>query len=192
MKEILTERSKDSAMKVKELESLFNKNKNGIHISSGGESDPNKLLKLNEIFNPSLFEIFTERICLISYLSNFNPKKNYIVKKYNFKIGEGKSKNNKKIPLLKQNSTEINIKGIIKQLKRQPKFDISSNIISSNSSFLINTPKPKKEEKPKIIKLSESKFSINIIKQKKNLKLEKMHTDLKLINKNKTIKQFDI
>ena len=190
MNEILTERSKDSAMKVKELESLFNKNKNGIHISSGGESDPNKLLKLNEIFNPSLFEIFTERICLISYLSNFNPKKNYIVKKYNFKIGESKSKNNKKITLLKQNSTEINIKGIIKQLKRQPTFDISSNIISSNSSFLINTSKPKKEEKPKI-KLSESKFSINILKTKKKLKLEKTHTDLNLINKNKTVKKFD-
>jgi hypothetical protein len=109
---------------------------------------------------------------LISYLSNFNPKKNYIVKKYNFKIGESKSKNNKKIPLLKQNSTEINIKGIIKQLKRQPTFDISSNIISSNSSFLINTSKPKKEEKPKI-KLSESKFSINILKTKKKIKIGK-------------------
>ena len=188
MNEILTERSKDNAMKVKELESLINKNKNGINISSGGESDPNKLLKLNEIFNPSLFEIFTERICLISCLSNFNPKKNYIVKKYNFKIGESKSKIKL---LLKQNSSEINIKGILKQLKRQPTFDINSNIISSNSSFLINTSKPKKEEKPKI-KLSESKFSINIIKPKKNLKLEKMHTDLKLINKNKTIKKFDI
>ena len=192
MNEILTERSKDSAMKVKELESLFSKNKNGLNIISG-ESDPNKLLKLNEIFNPSLFEIFTERICLISYLSNFNPKKNYIVKKYNFKIGEGKPKKkeeNKKILLLKQNSSEINIKGIIKQLKRQPTFDITSNIISSNSSFLINTSKPKKEEKPKI-KLSQSKFSINIVKPKKKLKLEKMHTDLNLINKNKPIKKFD-
>ena len=187
MNEILTERSKDNAMKVKELESIINKNKNVINISSGGESDPNKLLKLNEIFNPSLFEIFTERICLISYLSNFNPKKNYIVKKYNFKIGEGKPKIKL---LLKQNSSEIFIKGIIKQLKRQPTFDISSNIISSNSSFLINLSKPKKEEKPKI-KLSESKFSINIIKPKKNIKLEKIHSDLKLISKNKTIKKFD-
>lgn len=198
MNEILTERSKDNAMKVKELESLFNKNKNGMNISSGGESDPNKLLKLNEIFNPSLFEIFTERICLISCLSNFNPKKNYIVKKYNFKIGEGKPKikndeniNNKKILLLKQSSNEIYIKGIIKQLKRQPTFDINSNIISSNSSFLINTAIPKKEEKPKI-KLSESKFNISILKQKKKYKLEKIHTDLNLINKNKTIKKFNI
>lgn len=194
MNEILTERSKDNAMKVKELESLLNKNKNGINISSGGESDPNKLLKLNEIFNPSFYEIFTERICLISCLSNFNPKKNYIVKKYNFKIGESKPKikeENKKIILLKQNISEINIKGIIKQLKRQPTFDISSNIVSSNSSFLINTSKPKKDEKPKI-KLSESKFSIGILKPKKILKLEKMHTDLNLINKNKTIKKFDI
>ena len=37
MNEILTERSKDNAMKVKELESIINKNKNVINISPPDE-----------------------------------------------------------------------------------------------------------------------------------------------------------
>ena len=200
MNEILKERNKDNAMKVKELEDLFSKNSNGNNIIET-QSDPNKLLKLNEIFHPSMYEIFNERICLISDLSNYNPKKNFIVKKWSFIVGEPKIKKKEKkekkvhfkkeIILIKQKLSEVNYKGIIKEEKKQNTFDIKLINISSNSSFNIKAipKKPievKVEKPPKpIIKLSKSNFNINILRpMKKVIKFEKVHTEFNLISNN--------
>ena len=179
MNEVLAERNKDSILKIKELEDIISKNANISKIIKKEEDKPKKL---NEIVNPSLYEIFQERICLISELSNFNPKKNKIVKKYDFLIG----KKEKNLSLLKINSVEINFKGIIKGIKRKETFDNNLlNIISNNSSFNVEKIKPIKvetKEKPKEIILSKTKFDINIIRPiKKIIKLEKNHTDLSII-----------
>ena len=186
MKEILTERNKDSAMKIKELENIISKNANIAKIITK-ESDPKNLLKLNEIFNPSLYEIFKERICLMSELSNFNPKKNKIVKKYSFIVGKPRDKN---ALLSKQNSAEINYQGMISNIKRKQTFDINLlNIINStNTSFKIENIKPIKVEVKKNfleIKLTKSNFGINILVPKTIRKfsiLEKNNTDLSIIS----------
>ena len=183
MNEVLTERNKDSALKIKELEDLISKNTNISKIIKKVDNPK----KLNEIVHPSLYEVFNERICLISELSNFNPKKNKIVKKYNFMIG----KKEKKLNLLKMNSVEINFKGIIKGIKRKETFDTNLlNIISNNSSFNVEKMQPIKveiKEKPKEIILSINKFDINILRpMKKIIKFEKNHTDLSIITNNIT------
>lgn len=191
MNEILTERNKDTVMKLKELENLFHKNP---HISNliAKESDPKKLLKLNEIFKPSLYEIFFERICLISELSNFNPKKNKIVKRYNIKIGESKNKN--KI-LLKINSGEINYHGIKKKIFENNKLIIDS---SKCSIFIekiipIKIEVKEKSNKNKEIILTKSRFDINILSLiKKVLILEKFHSDLTIINKKNKLTEYKI
>ena len=182
MNEVLTERNKDSALKIKELEDLISKNANISKIIKKVDN-PKKLI---EIVHPSLYDIYHEKICLMSELSNFNPKKNKIVKKYNFVIGKPKEKN---INFLKINSAEINYKGIIKEIKRKETFDNNLlNIISNNSSFNIQNIKPikfeikEKPKEPKKITLIISKFYINILGQtKKIIKLEKNHTDLSII-----------
>ena len=193
MKEVLTERNKDSAMKIKQLETIISKNSNLTKLITT-DSDPKKLLKLDEIFNPSLYEIFKERICLISDLSNFNPKKNRIVKKYSFIVGKPGEKN---IILLKQNSAEINYHGIISKLKRRQTFDnnLLNVISSSNSSFNIENIKPIKVEVKKNTlekQLTKSNFDINIKTPKKIKKfttLENIHTDLSIISKISNIKK---
>ena len=187
MNEILNEKNKDNVMKLKELESLFRKNPN-IYKLIEKESDPNKLLKLDEIFHPSLYETYFERVCLISELSNFNPKKNKIVKRYNFNIGESKRKN--KILLSKINSSELNYQGIIKEMKTKTKFEDNKLIIdSSKCSFTLEKIIPikieikEKFEKNKEIILIKSKFEINILSPPKKVKpLEKSHSDLTIIN----------
>ena len=182
MNEILTERNKDSTMKIKELENIISKNSN-ISKLVQKTSDPNKLLKLNEIFNPSLYEIFKERICLISELSNFNPKKNKIVKKHSFIIGASIFvKSNKNVILSKQNSSQLNYKGIVKILKRQTTFDNKLlNVISNNSNLNIKNINKKIFDN---LKLNKVKFDINILRPtKKPIKLEKIHSDLSIINK---------
>ena len=182
MNEVLTERNKDSNMKIKELENIISKNAN-ISKLIKKDSDPNKLLKLNEIFNPSLYEIFKERICLISELSNFNPKKNKIVKKHSFIIAKSIFvKSNKNVILSKQNSSQLNYQGIIKTLKRQQTFDNKLlNIISNNSAFNIKDAIKKKFDN---FKLNKTKFDINILRpMKKPIKLEKNHSDLSIISK---------
>ena len=178
MNEVLTERNKDSTLKIKELEDIISKNANISKIVKKVDNPK----KLNEIVKPSLYEIFNERICLMSELSNFNPKKNKIVKKYDFLIG----KKEKNLNLLKINSVEINFKGIIKGIKRKETFDNNLlNIISNNSSFNVEKIKPikvEKKEKPKEIIFSITKFDINILRPKKKIiELEKTHTDLSII-----------
>ena len=184
MNEILTERNKDSNMKVKELENLLSKKVDISNKIINKEADPKKLVKLNEIFNPSLYEINYERICLIGEFNNFNPKKNKIVKKYNFTIKNAK----KKSSLLKQNSVEINYHEAKKEIKKQDKFNKNLEIINKNSSFNIINIKPIKIEENKKtleIKLSKSNFNINICNiMKKKINYEKAHTDFCIINKN--------
>jgi len=187
MNEILKEKNKDNGMKIKELENIIKTKNDRAGSTLGKESTPNKLLNLNEIFNPSLYELYTERICLISDLSNFNPKKNKIVKKYNFSIGKPNIKKNKNqnILLSKQSSVEINYKGIMKQLKRQQTFNNTLNIISSNSSFNIKTALNIKKEKEKNkIQLTKNNFDINILAPKKSeIILEKTYSEFSIINK---------
>ena len=186
MNEILKEKNKDSGMKIKELENIIKTKFVRAGSVLGNESDPNKLLKLNEIFNPSLYDIFTDRICLISDLSNLNPKKNKIVKKYNFSIGKPNIKKNKNQNTLlsKQSSVEINYKGIMKQFKRQQTFNNTYNIISSNSSFNIKTTLNTKKEEISKIKLIKNNFEIKILAPKKKIIcLEKTHSDFNIINK---------
>ena len=61
MNEVLTERNKDSTLKIKELEDIISKNANISKIVKKVDNPK----KLNEIVKPSLYEIFNERICLI-------------------------------------------------------------------------------------------------------------------------------
>ena len=101
MNEVLTERNKDSTMKVKELENIISKN---INIANKiiKKVDSRKLVKLNDILKPSSYEIINERISIIGQSNNYNPKKNKIVKKYNFVLGNLKEKEKEKNkPLLK-------------------------------------------------------------------------------------------
>ena len=92
MNEILKEKNKDSAMKIKELENIISKGYNVSSMTEIKRSESYNSIKLNEIVHPSLYEIFNERICLMSQLSNFNPKKIIIVKKYSFSIGKPSKK----------------------------------------------------------------------------------------------------
>ncbi len=149
--EILSEKNKDSAMKIKEFENMVkNYSKGNMDVIRRTES--NISIKLNDIFHPTSFEIFNERMCLLSNFNNFNPKKNKIVKKFNFSIGYGSPtkkniiKNSNPI-LSKENSVEINYNGIVKEYKKQQTFNNSLNIIFNNSSF--NIEMKKKENLPK-------------------------------------------
>ena len=170
MNEVLTERNKDSTMKVKELENIISKN---INIANQiiKRADSRKLVKLNDILKPSSYEIFNERISIIGQSSNYNPKKIKIVKKYNFVLGNLKVKekeNNK--PLLK--------------------LDTNLNVISLNS-FNILSIKSKKVEinKNSEIILSISNFNINILKQMKKLvKYEILHSYFSINSNIKIIK----
>ena len=154
--EILSEKNKDSAMKIKEFENMV-KNYSKGNIDAIRRTESNISIKLNDIFNPSSFEIFNERICLLSNFNNFNPKKNKIVKKFDFSIGYGSPtkkniiKNSNPI-LSKENSVEINYNGIIKKYKKQQTFNNSLNIIFNNSSF--NIEMKKKENLPKKPKIN--------------------------------------
>ena len=144
------------------------------------KSDPNELFNLNEIFDPPLYEIYFERICLISKLSNLNPKKNKIVKRYNLEIGESKRKN--KILLSIISSGELNYQGIIKEIKTKTKFEDNKLIIDlPKCSFTLEKIIPSKKEIKEI--LIKSKFEINIISPPKKVKpLEKSHFDITIIN----------
>ena len=153
MNEILKEKNKESTMKIKELETIISK---GYKVSSMTEikrTESYNSMKLNEIFHPSLYEIFNERICLMSQLSNFNPKKIIIVKKYTFSIGKPSKKKAKNLyPLLSQESNVINYRGLIlKKLQRKQTFNNEINIVSSNSSFNIQLKEKELPKKPKII-----------------------------------------
>ena len=179
MNEILTEKNKDNTMKLKEYETLLSKNPNSSMLIEK-KSDPKKLFNLNEIFDPPLYEIYFERICLISKLSNLNPKKNKIVKRYNLEIGESKRKN--KILLSKISSGELNYQGIIKEIKTKTKFEDNKLIIDlPKCSFTLEKIIPSKKEIKEI--LIKSKFEINIISPPKKVKpLEKSHFDITIIN----------
>ena len=154
MNEILKEKNKDSAMKIKELENIISKGYNVSSMTEIKRSESYNSIKLNEIVHPSLYEIFNERICLMSQLSNFNPKKIIIVKKYSFSIGKPSKKKPKQFyPLLSQESKDvINYRGaIMKQFKKKLTFNNEVNIISSNSSFNIQFKEKELPKKPKII-----------------------------------------
>lgn len=168
MNDMLTERNKDTTMKVKELENILSKNINlpGKMIK---ETDPKKLFKLNEIFNPSSYEVFYERFSLFGEFSNFNPKKNKIVKKNIFSI--------------KGNPVNVQKKSSLKMYKN---IKFKNIVISVNEIFNIKCSKPIKIEenkKPIKIELTKNSFDIQFLKpEKKIIKLEKINSFFSIIN----------
>ena len=101
------------------------------------ETDPKKLFKLNEIFNPSSYEVFYERFSLFGEFSNFNPKKNKIVKKNIFSI--------------KGNPVNVQKKSSLKMYKN---LKFKNIVITVNEIFNIKCSKPIKiEENKKPIKI---------------------------------------
>ena len=136
MNEILTERNQDSTMKVKELENVINKNRN-LANQIIKRVDSRKLVKLNEILKPSSsYEIYNEKkMSIIGQSNNYNPKKNKIVKKYSFAMGNTNVKKNNKKPeiILSKSNFSINILKsmknlIIFEIEKVEKFTIEKKI----------------------------------------------------------------
>ena len=156
MNEVLSEKNKDFATRLNEYEKLI-KNNPYIKDIIMKDSDPSKLLNLNEVFSPSGYDIDTERIRLISKFSNFNPKKNRIVKIYSIIIGKNALKKINPTKFMKSNFV-INI---ISDKKK--KFELKT--FNSRLSITQNINKPNKEMQ--IDSLRRSYFDINIIRNKK-------------------------